>query len=601
MAEGIQTQAAGLTLTDYAPRLKTYARELRTHQTEAEQRLWQRLRRDQLGVRFLRQRPLGEYILDFYAAALHLAVEVDGSQHLAAGGRARDQRRDAWLRSQGIRVLRFDDRQVLLETDGVVEVILRAVEQACGRIPPIPPLEKGGEDSPCSSGATCTSSPGKADQVDSDTPHFLKGGRGDFSLQAAVPTAILPNSPLGKGGDEHTSGAARPVLEEGVRRGFTQFIRRARGYTPQAIRLPWSGPSVLALGGYLKATVCVTRGDEAFVSQHIGGLDNPATCAMLMEVTDHLLDILRVEPQAVAHDLHPDFFSTRHGVELAGLWGVPAVAVQHHQAHCAAVAAESGVTGPFLGLALDGVGLGDDGTAWGGELLRLDGVSYRRLGHLSPIPLPGGDRAAKEPWRMAAAALHRLGRGGDIAGRFPGQPAAGRLGQVLDLGLNCPPTTSLGRWFDAAAGLLGAREVMAYEGQAAMLLEGLAGDAQAAPMAGGWVLHPDGRLDLWPVLARLADEPDAALGAALFHATLAEALAAWVAWAARREGLSRVVLGGGCLLNQILSRDLTRRLGALGLTALTARQVPPNDGGLSLGQAWVAMQQIRHEELKPCA
>ena len=322
---------------------------------------------------------------------------------------------------------------------------------------------------------------------------------------------------------------------------------------------------------------------------------------MLMEVTDHLLDILRVEPQAVAHDLHPDFFSTRHAVELAGLWGVPAVAVQHHQAHCAAVAAESGVTGPYLGLALDGVGLGDDGTAWGGELLRLDGAGYTRLGHLSPIPLPGGDRAAKEPWRMAAAALHRLGRGGEIAGRFPGQPAAGRLGQVLDLGLNCPPTTSLGRWFDAAAGLLGAREVMAYEGQAAMLLEGLAGGAQAAPMAGGWVLHPDGRLDLWPLLARLADEPDAALGAALFHATLAEGLAAWVAWAAGREGLSLVVLSGGCLLNQILSRDLTRRLGALGLTALTARQVPPNDGGLSLGQAWVAMQQIRHEELKPCA
>jgi hydrogenase maturation protein HypF len=382
--------------------------------------------------------------------------------------------------------------------------------------------------------------------------------------------------------------------------GFRQFIRRARGYTPQAIRLPGSGPSILALGGYLKATVCVTRGDEAFVSQHIGGLDNPATCAMLMEVTDHLLNILRVAPQAVAHDLHPDFFSTRHAAELAGTWGVPTVAVQHHQAHCAAVAAESGVTGPYLGLALDGVGLGDDGTAWGGELLRLDGASYTRLGHLSPIPLPGGDRAAKEPWRMAAAALHRLGRGGEIAGRFPGQPAAGRIGEVLDRGLNCPPTTSLGRWFDAAAGLLGAREVMAYEGQAAMLLEGLAGVVHAAPMAGGWVLHPDGRLDLWPLLGRLADEPDAALGAALFHATLAEGLAAWVAWAAMREGLARVVMGGGCLLNQILSRDLVQRITALGLTPLAARQVPLNDGGLSLGQAWVAMQQISDEELKPC-
>jgi hydrogenase maturation protein HypF len=323
---------------------------------------------------------------------------------------------------------------------------------------------------------------------------------------------------------------------------------------------------------------------------------------MLMDVTEHLLHILEVQPKAVAHDLHPDFFSTAHAVELARRWGVPTIPVQHHQAHCAAIAAEAGVAGPILGLALDGVGLGDDGTAWGGELLRLDGAGFTRLGHLSPILLPGGDRAAKEPWRMAAAALHYLGRGGEIAGRFSGQPAAGRLGQVLDRGLHCPPTTSLGRWFDAAAGLLGVREVMAYEGQAAMLLEGLAaGFGTVEPLAGGWGLRPDGSLDLWPLLAYLADETDPARGAALFHATLAEGLAAWVAWAARDQGLTRVALGGGCLLNQPLSRDLTRAIEALGLTPLRARQVPPNDGGLSLGQAWVAMQQICDEELKPCA
>ncbi len=372
-----------------------------------------------------------------------------------------------------------------------------------------------------------------------------------------------------------------------------QFIRRARGFTPRAIRLPHSGPSVLALGGFLKNTICVTRGDEAFVSQHIGGLDNPAACAMLTEVTQHLLDILQVTPEAVAHDLHPDFFSSGHAMALAAQWGVPAVAVQHHHAHLAAVAAEHGVSGPILGLALDGVGLGSDGTAWGGELLHVDGDQFSRLGHLAPLPMAGGDKAAKEPWRMAAAVLHRLGRSDEIAWRFPAQPAAQQLNQLLQRGLNCPSSSSLGRWFDAAAGLLGVREVMAYEGQAAMLLEGLAEQAGAvAPLEDGYVLHDDGRLDLLPLLARLADEADPIRGAGLFHATLVRALADW---AARHQDVHTVALGGGCLLNAILSRGLRQRLGAHGLTVLEASQVPPNDGGLSLGQAWVAMQHIQRK------
>ncbi|HNI09426.1 MAG TPA: carbamoyltransferase HypF, partial [Thiobacillaceae bacterium] len=340
-------------------------------------------------------------------------------------------------------------------------------------------------------------------------------------------------------------------------------------------------------------TICVTRGDEAFVSQHIGGLDNPATCAMLMEVTRHLLDILQVQPEAVAHDLHPDFFASRHALELAEQWGVPAMAVQHHHAHIAAVAAEHGIREPVLGLALDGVGLGSDGQAWGGELLRMDGASFTRLGHLSPLPLPGGDKAAKEPWRMAAAALFRLGRTAEIPRRFPGQPLARQLHVMLEHDVHCPPTTSLGRWFDAAAGLLGAREVMAYEGQAAMLLEGLAEQGgEVAPWAEGYSLDAHGQLDLLPLLARLADESDPARGAALFHATLALALAEWTERAARREGLTTVALGGGCFLNHILSRNLGRRLTERGLAVLEARQAPPNDGGLSLGQAWVAMQSI---------
>jgi hydrogenase maturation protein HypF len=368
------------------------------------------------------------------------------------------------------------------------------------------------------------------------------------------------------------------------------FIRRSRGYTPRAIRLPHSGPSVLALGGHLKNTLCVTRGDEAFVSQHIGGLDNAATCGMVMEVAEHLLHILDVQPAAVAHDLHPDFFSTRHAVQLAESWGVPAIGVQHHHAHLAAVAAEHGVTEPILGLALDGVGLGTDGNAWGGELLRVDGETFIRLGHLAPLPLPGGDKAASQPWRMAAAVLHRLGRGDEIASRFANQPQAGQLLQLLERGFNCPPTTSLGRVFDAAAGLLGVRTTMAYEGQAAMLLEGLAeqsGEVEA--LAAGWCIAQD-RLDLLPLLARLSNESNPAYGAALFHATLAEALANWLHGAVQNQNIHTVALGGGCFLNHILTRTLRTRLQQHGLTVLEARQVPPNDGGLSLGQAWVAMQ-----------
>ena len=379
--------------------------------------------------------------------------------------------------------------------------------------------------------------------------------------------------------------------------GPPQFIRRARGWTPRPIKLAHGGPSVLATGGWLKNTVCITRGDEAFLSPHIGSLDNVATCEALVEMTGHLCGVLDVQPQAVAHDLHPDFFSTRHALALAAAHGLPAFAVQHHHAHIAAVAAEHGEAGPLLGLALDGVGLGSDDAAWGGELLRVDAAGFQRLGHLAPIPLPGGDAAAREPWRVAAAVLHGLGRGDEIERRYGHRPAAAAVHQMLDRGLRCPPTTSAGRWFDAAAALLGAGETSAYEGQAPMQLEALAARGMAAlpPNAGqGLVtLLPDGTLDPLPLLARLADEKHAATGAALFHLALADGLARWVAEAAERTGLRKVALGGGCFLNALLGELLVPRLAALGLRVLQARQAPPNDGGLALGQAWVALQQLQ--------
>lgn len=371
--------------------------------------------------------------------------------------------------------------------------------------------------------------------------------------------------------------------------GF-QFVRRARGYTPRAIRLAGAGPSVLALGGWFKNTVCVTRGDEAFVSQHIGDLDNAPTCRALDETVSHLLGILQVEPARIVHDLHPDFYSTRLAARLAAQYDVPLLAVQHHHAHIAAVLAEHRVEGPVLGLAMDGVGLGSDGAAWGGELLLVDGASFRRLGRLQPLRLPGGDRAAREPWRMAAAALALGGRGETVLARFADEPAAASVATMLERGLHAPQTSSLGRWFDAAAGLLGVTRRMAFEGQAAMLLEGLAerhGPVSAEPDL--VAIDADHQLDLRALALRLADETDPGRGAALFHATLVVAMAEWAARAAREYAIRTVACGGGCFLNALLAGGLRRELAARGLTMLEAQAVPPNDGGLSLGQAWVAL------------
>lgn len=381
--------------------------------------------------------------------------------------------------------------------------------------------------------------------------------------------------------------------------GGPAFVRRARGWTPRAIALPRQGPPVLATGAWLKNTACVTRGAEAFLTPHVGDLDNAPTCESLDEAVAHLLAILEVEPAACAHDLHPDFYSSRLAARLAAERGIPAFAIQHHHAHIAAVCAEHGVTGPVLGLAMDGVGMGTDGTAWGGELLRVDGARFRRLGHLGALRLPGGDRAAREPWRMGAAALHALGRGAEIERRFA-RPGAAIVAEMLDRGTNAPFTTSAGRWFDAAAALLGVREVSAFEGQAAMQLEALAaahGPVEAERSL--WRVTPGAALDLLPLAERLAATEDAAFGAALFHATLVQALAAWAREAAAREGLAVVALGGGCFVNALLSEGLRRALGAGGLTVLEARAAPANDGGIALGQAWAALQALALSRNEP--
>ncbi len=365
------------------------------------------------------------------------------------------------------------------------------------------------------------------------------------------------------------------------------WLRRARGQVPQPLELPRDGPAVLALGGYLNNCFTVTEGRRAWVSQHIGDLSSAAACYALEEAVENWLSYWRITPQIVVCDLQPDIHSSRLAARLAQTRGLPLVTVQHHHAHVAAVLAEHGHEGPALGLVLDGFGLGEDGDAWGGELLRVDEGRAERLGHLTPLPLPGGDAAARAPWRMALALLHRLGEHHRLPVGVDAKTAA-HVHMQIERGLNCPQTTSLGRWFDAIAGLAGLCPQQSYEGEAAMKLEAL-----ARPVAVHETLwRIDGLcLDLLPLAERLAAARDATAIASLWHAVLARALADWIIHAMNATGLTTVALAGGCCANQLLIRGLTEALIDTPCRLLQARQLPPGDGGISLGQAWVAMQQ----------
>ena len=375
-------------------------------------------------------------------------------------------------------------------------------------------------------------------------------------------------------------------------------------------------PPVVACGAWLKNSACLLQGDQVVWSPVHGDLGDPDTCLALERSLERLLTRAEAPLRAIAHDLHPDFHSTRLAVDTAARLGVPALGVQHHHAHIAALQAEHALAGPALGLALDGVGLGTDGNAWGGELLWVDHGAWRRLGGLLPLPLPGGDVAAREPWRLLAAALHLLGRSDEIGPRLAplvGAPAATTVARMLERQLNCPTSSGAGRWFDAAAGILGLSVRQAFEAEAAIALEQRAThylSQHPAPSAAGlWRVRQDGRLDLLPLLARLfelADQGRADEGAALFHLTLAAALADWVA---RHPAELPVLLGGGCFANRLLSARLGDLLSQQGRRVFAAQSVSCGDAGLALGQAWVAAQwadpaceaALPLEDIPPCA
>jgi hydrogenase maturation protein HypF len=370
---------------------------------------------------------------------------------------------------------------------------------------------------------------------------------------------------------------------------------------------------ILACGAFLKNAACLldtTAPDAVIWSANHGDLSDPQACVALEDSVQQLLAQAAGPIDAVAHDLHPDFFSTQLALRLAAELGVPAIAVQHHHAHIATVLAEHGThddtTRPVIGIALDGVGLGTDNTAWGGEVLLVDGARCERLGHLSPLALPGGDKAAQEPWRMAAAALHVCGLTDQIVPRFGpvvGETAARTIHTMLQRGLNCPQTTAAGRWFDAVAGLLGLSVRQEFEAQAAMALEAAAArhlQSQGAltVQTDLWSITPDGVIDLRPwlherLLSLETHNPAAVDEAALsFHLTLAAALCQHAVALARVHQINEVALGGGCFFNRILKDAMVSQLEQEGLNVLQTRSLSCGDAGLALGQAWVAERMV---------
>ena len=402
------------------------------------------------------------------------------------------------------------------------------------------------------------------------------------------------------------AGAAPPAAEP-------LFFRRARGYVPRPVFLPppdgapvekASDPAVLGAGAELKSAICLTRGREAFVGQHVGDLKNPATLAFYEEVANHLERLLEVRPRALVCDLHPDFLSTRYAEARAAREGLPLWRLQHHAAHAASVLAENGCCQPALALCLDGTGLGDDGAIWGGELLWMDlsRPAWKRLGRLSPFALPGGEAAIREPWRTALAL--RLQAGGEARAASwegPYASAAVAVREMLARGLNCPPISSCGRLFDAVAAQLGLCAATTYEGQAAVRLEAAADEAALrdspawpVPLAqkGGLLELDSAALFGHALRAQAAGEPVGRI-AACFHDALAQSLADMAARAARASGAHQVGLSGGVMQNGLLARLLPQALAERGLSPLMHHELPPGDGGLSFGQAVWGRQLLR--------
>jgi len=379
-------------------------------------------------------------------------------------------------------------------------------------------------------------------------------------------------------------------------RGRPMLIRRSRGYVPEPLAIPSGFPRpVLACGAELKNTFCLARDRHAFVSHHIGDLENAETLRSFTEGIEHFRRLFDVGPQVVAHDLHPEYLSTKYAVELDG---VDLHGVQHHHAHIASCLADNGEDGPVIGVAFDGTGYGADGTIWGGEFLIADLAEFERAGHLAPVPMPGGAAAIRQPWRMAAAYLGEHAPGNLVQRHHEHWPAI--LAMAAN-GVNSPLTSSAGRLFDAAAAILGVRDQINYEGQAAIELEQLAepldpAEVRAYPAAieaGQGPFRACGTDLLHGVIDDLTNGLPAPVIAARFHHGVAALIEAGCLLLRDRHGLGTVALSGGVFQNSLLLHAAVARLEARGFRVLVHSRVPCNDGGISLGQAVVAAARDR--------
>ncbi len=380
-------------------------------------------------------------------------------------------------------------------------------------------------------------------------------------------------------------------------RGRASVLRRSRGYVPEPVALRRAAPRpILACGAELKNTFCLAKGRHAFVSHHIGDLENYETLRSYTEGIEHFGRLFDIDPVLVAHDQHPEYLSTKHAMAMEGP-DVELVGVQHHHAHIAACLADNGESGPVIGVAFDGLGYGTDGTIWGGEFLLADLAGFERVGHLAPVPLPGGTAAIRQPWRMAAAYLDAAYAGAPPADLDVLRRNESRWTDVLAVartGTNSPPTSSAGRLFDAVSALLGLRDTINYEGQAAVELEQLADPAER----GGYLAAVGDTVTGADLVRAAAEELRAGVApeliAARFHNGVVDAIVRMCVRLRDTTGVATVALSGGVFQNLLLLNGCVDRLTATGFTVLTHRRVPTNDGGISLGQAAVAAARDRH-------
>jgi len=378
---------------------------------------------------------------------------------------------------------------------------------------------------------------------------------------------------------------------------ITYPIRRSRGYSPFPVKLPFQVPPLLATGSELKNTFCITNGNYAFLSHHIGDMENYETLQSFEQGVEHFERLFRVKPLAIAHDMHPNYLATRYALERAEREDLPTFSIQHHYAHVAACMAEHGLTEPVIGVSFDGTGYGDDGAIWGGEFLVADYKSYQRAAHLEYFPLPGGDAAIKKPARTALALLWSLGMEWDDAldsvKEFCAEDQV-TLRVQLEKKINTPMTSSMGRLFDAVSALAGVRQKVNYEGQAAIEFEALADSAEAGHYAFG---VESGQVGVRGVVEALVKDTVAGVPiqkiSARFHHGLAEAVRETVKRISAETSLRTVVLSGGVWQNLTLLRRTLSLLRKDGFEVYIHREVPTNDGGLSLGQAAIAAYRLR--------